>query len=105
MQLQDTDSGTEIIHMAENGFCEHGEQEKLLREGATKINGSMPVNTDGGCLANGEPVGASGLRQVHEICVQLRGEGGARQVSGSPKVGYTHVYGAPGLSGVNILTR
>lgn len=105
MQLQDTDSGTEIIHMAENGFCEHGEQEKLLRDGATKINGAMPVNTDGGCLANGEPVGASGLRQVHEICVQLRGEGGARQVAGSPKVGYTHVYGAPGISGVNILTR
>ncbi|WP_269621239.1 thiolase family protein [Zhongshania sp. BJYM1] len=105
MQLQDTDSGTEIIHMAENGFCEHGEQEMLLREGATKIDGAMPVNTDGGCLANGEPVGASGLRQVHEICVQLRGEGGARQVPGSPKVGYTHVYGAPGLSGVNILTR
>ncbi|GAA4094317.1 thiolase family protein [Zhongshania borealis] len=105
MQLQDTDSGTEIIHMAENGFCEHGEQERLLRDGATMINGAMPVNTDGGCLANGEPVGASGLRQVHEICVQLRGDGGARQVPGSPKVGYTHVYGAPGISGVNILTR
>lgn len=105
LQLQDTDSGTEIIHMAENGFCEHGEQEKLLREGATLIGGSMPVNTDGGCLANGEPVGASGLRQVYEVCVQLRGEGGRRQVPGDPKVGYTHVYGAPGISGVNIITR
>lgn len=105
LQLQDTDAGTEIIHMAENGFCEHGEQEKLLREGATALGGRLPVNTDGGCLANGEPVGASGLRQVHEICVQLRGEGGARQVGNDPKVGYTHVYGAPGLSGVNIITR
>ena len=38
----------------------------------TEIGGRLPVNTDGGCLANGEPVGASGLRQVHEICVQLR---------------------------------
>lgn len=104
LQLQDTDSGTEIIHMAENGFCEHGDQEKLLRDGATRIDGSLPINTDGGCLANGEPVGASGLRQVHEICVQLRGDGGARQVPGNPKVGYTHVYGAPGISGVNILT-
>ncbi len=104
LQLQDTDSGTEIIHMAENGFCEHGEQEKLLREGATRIDGPLPVNTDGGCLANGEPVGASGLRQVYEVCVQLRGEGGARQVPGKPQVGYTHVYGAPGISGVNIIT-
>jgi len=103
-QLQDTDSGTEIIHMAENGFCAHGEQERLLREGATEIGGRIPINTDGGCLANGEPVGASGLRQVHEICVQLRGAAGARQVPGAPRVGYTHVYGAPGVSAVTIIT-
>lgn len=104
LQLQDTDSGTEIIHMAENGFCEHGEQEHLLRTGATRIDGRLPINTDGGCLANGEPVGASGLRQVYEICLQLRGHAGARQVPGNPSVGYTHVYGAPGVSGVNIIT-
>lgn len=105
IQLQDTDSGTEIIHMAENGFCEHGEQEKLLREGATGIHGHMPINTDGGCLANGEPVGASGLRQVYEICTQLRGDGGARQIGNHPSTGYTHVYGAPGVSGVTIISK
>jgi acetyl-CoA acetyltransferase len=104
-QLQDTEVGAEIMHMAENGFCAHGEQEQWLAEGATNINGRLPVNTDGGCLANGEPVGASGLRQVHEICMQLRGDAGERQVAGGPQVGYTHVYGAPGISGVNILTR
>ena len=60
-QLQDTESGAEIMHMAENGFCEHGEQEAMLANGDTKIDGRFPVNTDGGCLANGEPVGASGL--------------------------------------------
>lgn len=103
-QLQDTESGAEIMHMAENGFCEHGEQEQLLRDGVTRIDGRLPVNTDGGCLANGEPVGASGLRQVYEICMQLRGMAGARQVPGQPSVGYTHVYGAPGVSGVNIIT-
>jgi acetyl-CoA acetyltransferase len=102
-QLQDTEVGAEIMHMAENGFCEHGEQERLIAEGATELTGRLPVNTDGGCLANGEPVGASGLRQVYEICLQLRGDAGARQVQDSPKVGYTHVYGAPGISGVNIL--
>ena len=104
LQLQDTESGAEIMHMAENGFCEHGEQAHLIMNGHTRIDGNMPINTDGGCLANGEPVGASGLRQVYEICVQLRGEGGARQVPNDPKVGYTHVYGAPGLSGVTVLT-
>lgn len=103
-QLQDTESGAEIMHMAENGFCADGDQEQWLREGRTEIGGKLPVNTDGGCLANGEPVGASGLRQVYEICVQLRGQGGERQVPNQPKTGYTHVYGAPGLSGVTILS-
>jgi acetyl-CoA acetyltransferase len=104
-QLQDTESGAEIMHMAENGFCEHGEQEKLLAEGATEIGGRFPVNTDGGCLANGEPIGASGLRQVYENVLQLRGDAGARQVPNDPKLAYTHVYGAPGISGVTILSR
>jgi acetyl-CoA acetyltransferase len=104
-QLQDTESGAEIMHMAENGFCKDGEQEQWLREGRTEINGTLPVNTDGGCLACGEPIGASGLRQVYENTVQLRGRGGARQVPNAPKTAYSHVYGAPGLSGVAILER
>jgi len=104
-QLQDTESGAEVMHMAENGFCEHGEQERLIQSGATRIGGSMPINTDGGCLANGEPIGASGLRQVYENVLQLRGEAGAHQVPGNPRLGYTHVYGAPGISAVTILQR
>jgi acetyl-CoA acetyltransferase len=105
LQLQDTESGAEIMHMAENGFCEHGEQEQLIQSGATHIGGSMPINTDGGCLANGEPIGASGLRQVYENVLQLRGDAGEHQVPGNPQLGYTHVYGAPGISAVTILQR
>jgi acetyl-CoA acetyltransferase len=104
-QLQDTESGAEVMHMAENGFCEHGEQERMIADGETEIGGRLPVNTDGGCLANGEPIGASGLRQVYENVLQLRGDAGERQVPDDPKVAYTHVYGAPGLSGVTILSR
>ena len=105
LQMQDTESGAEVMHMAENGFCEHGEQEQLIQSGATHIGGSMPINTDGGCLANGEPIGASGLRQVYENVLQLRGDAGEHQVPGDPKLGYTHVYGAPGISAVTILQR
>ncbi len=104
-QLQDTEAGAEIMHMAENGFCKDGEQEAWLAEGRTEIRGALPVNTDGGCLACGEPIGASGLRQVFENVVQLRGDGGGRQVPGNPKTAYTHVYGAPGVSAVTILER
>jgi len=104
-QLQDTESGAEIMHMAENGFCQDGDQEAWLAEGRTRLGGALPVNTDGGCLACGEPIGASGLRQVYENVVQLRGAGGARQVPGNPRTAYTHVYGAPGVSAVTIMER
>ncbi len=104
-QLQDTEAGAEIIHMAENGFCKDGDQEQWLAEGRSEIGGTLPVNTDGGCLACGEPIGASGLRQVYENVVQLRGSGGGRQVPGNPKTAYSHVYGAPGVSAVTILQR
>ena len=104
IQLQDTDAGAEVIHMAEAGFCADGDQEKLLADGATEIHGSIPVNTDGGLIANGEPIGASGLRQVHELVRQLRGEAGSRQVPGEPRVGFAQVYGAPGTAAATILT-
>ncbi len=104
VQLQDTDAGAEVIHMAENGFCKDGEQEALLAEGATEIGGSLPVNTDGGLIANGEPIGASGLRQLYELVLQLRGVAGERQVPGAPRVGYSQLYGAPGTAGVAIIS-
>ena len=104
-QVQDTESGAELIHLAECGLCAHGEQTDLYASGATSIGGRLPVNTDGGCLANGEPVGASGLRQVCEIVAQLRGEAGERQVPGNPRLGFTHVYGAPGVRACTVLSR
>jgi acetyl-CoA C-acetyltransferase len=103
-QLQDTESGAEVMHLAETGLCQDGEQEQLIQSGATRIGGRLPVNTDGGCLANGEPIGASGLRQVHEIVLQLRGEAGERQIPGPARVGFTQVYGAPGVSACTVLT-
>jgi acetyl-CoA acetyltransferase len=104
-QLQDTEVGAEIMHMAENGFCADGDQMAWIAEGRTRIDGTLPVNTDGGCLACGEPIGASGLRQVYENYVQLIGQAGARQVPGKLRLGYSHVYGAPGVSAVAIVER
>lgn len=104
-QLQDTETGAEIMHMAENGFCADGDQEQWISEGRTRIDGILPINTDGGCLACGEPIGASGLRQVYENVQQLRGRAGARQVQRPLRTAYSHVYGAPGVSGVTILAK
>ena len=108
-QLQDTESGAEIMHMAENGFCKDGDQEEWLANGWSEVDGKMPINTDGGCLACGEPNGAAGLRLVYENVEQLRGRAGERQVAGrdgaGPKTAYSHVYGAPGISAVAIMER
>ncbi|GAC29018.1 thiolase family protein [Brumicola pallidula] len=103
-QIQDTESGAEIMHMAELGLCEDGEQEQLLANNETHINGKLPINTDGGCLANGEPVGASGLRQIIENVIQLRGQAGKRQTK-NPRLALSQVYGAPGISCVSILEK
>lgn len=104
VQLQDTDAGAEVIHMAENGFCKDGEQEALLSARGTEIGGSLPINTDGGLISNGEPIGASGLRQIHELVLQLRRAAGDRQIPGTPRVGYSQLYGAPGTAGVAIVS-
>lgn len=104
-QLQDTDAGSEVIHMAESGLCKDGEQEAMIADGATQIGGRIPINTDGGLLANGEPVGASGLRQVYELVQQLRGSAGDRQVPNNPRVALAQLYGAPGSAAAAILSR
>lgn len=101
-QIQDTESGAEIMHMAENGLCRDGEQGKMLADGETRLTGRLPINTDGGCLACGEPIGASGLRQVYENVQQLRRRADGRQVEDA-RIGYSQVYGAPGISAVAIL--
>lgn len=104
-QIQDTEAGAELMHMAETGLCADGAQAALIAGGETEIGGSLPINTDGGCIANGEPIGASGLRQVYENVLQLRGDAGARQVPDDPRVAFTHVYGAPGISACTVLSR
>ena len=104
VELQDTDSASEIIYSEELGLCERGEGGRLLDEGATEINGRIPVNVSGGLLSKGEPLGASALGQVAEVVWQLRGEAGPRQVRGA-RVGLTHVYGALGNCAVSILQR
>ena len=89
--------------MAETGLCADGEQEELIQTGQTSLGGRIPINTDGGCIANGEPIGASGLRQVYESVLQLRGGAGSRQVEDA-KTAFTHVYGAPGISACTVLS-
>lgn len=102
-EVHDCFTITEILNYEDLGFCGRGEGWKLVDKGTTNIDGDLPVNMDGGLKAFGHPIGASGLRMIHEIVLQLRGKAGARQVS-SPRYGLAHTLGGPGaLAAVVIL--
>ncbi len=104
VELQDTDSSSEIILYEQLGLCPLGEGGRLVDEGRTEIGGDIPVNPSGGLLSCSEPTGASALRQLAEITWQLRGEAGGRQVAGA-KVGLAQASGAGGNCTVVILKR
>jgi acetyl-CoA acetyltransferase len=75
------------LRQAENlGFCPMGEGGVLAESGATSLSGRIPMNTSGGLISRGHPIGASGLAQIHEIVTQLRGRAGKRQIA-NPKIG------------------
>jgi acetyl-CoA acyltransferase len=88
IELHDASAPAEIIGYEELGLCAQGEGGRLIDEGVTEIGGRMPVNTSGGLLSKGHPVGATGVAQICEVFWQLRDEAGDRQVQGA-KVGLT----------------
>lgn len=103
VELQDTDSSSEIILYEQLGLCKLGEGGRLIDEGRTELTGDIPVNPGGGILSCSEPTGASALRQIAELTWQLRGETGARQVVGA-RNGLAQASGAGGNCTVAILT-
>jgi acetyl-CoA acyltransferase len=83
LELHDAAAPAELIQYSEVGLCEEGEEYLLLRRGDTEIGGRIPVNTSGGLMSRGHPLGATGCAQVVELCTQLRGRGDGRQVAGA----------------------
>lgn len=103
VECQDTDAARELLAYEELRLCARGEAGKLLADAATTIGGRLPVNTSGGLLSKGEPLGASALGQVIELTRQLRGEAGARQVAGA-RVGLAHTVGRGANASATILS-
>jgi acetyl-CoA acetyltransferase len=79
-EVHDATSFCEIYQAEMLGFCPIGEGGKFIESGATKLDGSLPINTSGGLVSKGHPVGSTGLSMIYEIVTQLRGEAGPRQV-------------------------
>ncbi|WP_430397533.1 thiolase family protein [Ferrovibrio sp.] len=82
-EVHDATAMGEIIQIENLGFCDFGEGGPISERGETTLGGRIPVNPSGGLESKGHPVGATGLAQVYELVMQLRGEAGARQVEGA----------------------
>jgi acetyl-CoA C-acetyltransferase len=95
-EVHDCFTPTELVLMEDLGFSERGKAWKDVLDGRFDLAGAQPVNPDGGLKSFGHPIGASGLRMMYEMWLQLRGEAGPRQIK-NPKLGLTHnLGGAPG---------
>lgn len=79
-ELHDATAYGELHQVEAMGFCPPGEGGIYAESGATTLGGKQPVNTSGGLECRGHPIGASGLAQIYELGLQLRGEAGKRQV-------------------------
>ncbi len=104
VQVHDAFPVEELTYYELLGVCGDGEGDKLVQEGATRLGGRIPFSTDGGLIGRGHPGGPTGLAQIWETTLQLRGEAGARQVEGA-KIGLNHMVGAGSVCCINILGR
>jgi acetyl-CoA acyltransferase len=82
-EVHDASAYAEIVQVENMGFCARGDGGALAESGETRLGGRIPVNTSGGLLSKGHPIGATGAIQIHELVTQLRGEAGKRQVEGA----------------------
>ena len=81
VEVHDAFTTVELIGYEDLYFCKKGEGKNLIRDGATKLDGRLPVNPCGGLKAKGHPISATGIAQVYEIVKQMRHEAGDRQLS------------------------
>jgi acetyl-CoA acetyltransferase len=98
-QVHDAFSPGEIFTIEDLRFCPKGEGGPFVWEGNTEITGKIPVNTDGGLLSRGHPLGATGGAMIAELTWQLRGQAGARQVEGAK----TALLENAGVGGLNVM--
>lgn len=104
-EVHDCFTISEIMAYEDLGFAEQGEGKELIRSKETFLEGSKPVNVDGGLLSKGHPIGATGGSQIRTVVLELRGDAGDMQVK-NPEIGLVHNIGGVGLYGtVTILGR
>lgn len=108
VELHDCFATAEIVHYENLMLCDAGLGGAMIDSGETMIGGRIPVNLSGGLLSKGHPLGATGIANIQEICLHLRGQAGSRQVP-EARIGLTHVAGGgaglPSSCAVHILEK
>ncbi|MFH1101564.1 MAG: thiolase domain-containing protein [Methanobacteriota archaeon] len=96
-EVHDCFTIAEICAIEDLGFVKKGDGGKAIDNNITPLQGSLPVNTSGGLKAKGHPVGATGVAQIVEVTLQLRGDAEKRQVPNA-KIGLAHNVGGSGAT-------
>lgn len=104
VELHDCFTPNEVITYEALGLCEEGGAARLIEDGDNTYGGRFVVNPSGGLMSKGHPLGATGIAQCYELCNQLRGDAGSRQVEGA-RVALQHNIGVPGAAVVTIYRR
>jgi acetyl-CoA C-acetyltransferase len=102
VEVHDAFSPFTLIHMEDLGFCGPGEAATWFEKGWVGRAGRLPVNPSGGVIGRGHPVAASGLAEVGEVALQLRGEAGGHAIATPPKIGLAHAMS--GIASQNFVT-
>ena len=104
-EVHDCVTITELLMYEALGFAEQGKGARLVREGKTELGGTLPVNTGGGLVAFGHPVGATGIKQVLELYRQMKGQCGDYQLKTAPTLGLSANMGGDDRTAVVCVLR
>ena len=105
IELHDAFTIEEIIYLESLGLCEMGQGGKLVEDGVTAMSGKHPINTSGGLISMGHPVGPTGVGQVAEILWQMRGQCGKRQILKPVNYALAHMVGAGGVCVIHLFKK
>jgi acetyl-CoA acetyltransferase len=103
-QVHDAFSVEEVEYYEALGFCKPGDGDRMVIDGDVELGGRLPFNTDGGLISRGHPLGPTGIAQIWETTLQLRGQAGPRQIDGA-RVGLAQMIGAGIICVIHILER
>ncbi len=102
IEMHDAFTIEEIIYSEALGLCPEGEGGLLVEEGVTSLTGKHPINSSGGLISMGHPIGPTGVGQVAEILWQMRRECGKRQIQKPVNWALAHMVGAGGVCAIHL---